>query len=83
LTQFGFYPIEKTKGVLAVTHASLFLFHGTSSMLHAHSSQVDLAACTLRSMISNKHMTPSLDRTSGNTCIAHACRLLFCPLFKI
>ena len=67
--------------ILAVTHSSLFLFYCTSSMLHAHSSQVDLAACTLCSLISNKQ--PSLHRTPGNICSAHACRPLYCPLFKI
>jgi hypothetical protein len=52
-----------------------------SGSCHMHTQanwilQVDLATCTLRSlMISSKHMAPSLDRTSVNTCRAHASQL--------
>jgi len=73
-TQFGFYPGRNTLQPISI--------YGTSSMLHEHSSQVYLAASTLRSLITNNHTTPSLDRNSGNTCSTHACWLLFCPLFK-
>jgi hypothetical protein len=76
------FLIHSLVSILAVTRSSLFLYYGTSSMLHAHSSQGDLAACTLRPLTSNKHMTLFLDRSSGNTCSAHARRLIFSPLFK-